>query len=72
LDDAVEHVAQRVADDIDAMTLRSFAQPGVYIEPVANQESLSIGAEEGSICLTIETGEIFVRTGQAWVLLNVG
>lgn len=62
---------QRMADDIDAMALQSFAQPGVYIGPVANQESLSMEAEEGSICLTTDTGETFVRTGQAWVLLNV-
>lgn len=71
LDDAVEHVARNLADDIDAMVL-DYPGRGQYLAPVERRADLSANAPQGSICLTIATGEIFVRTGQQWVLYNGG
>ncbi len=71
MDEVAGRLARQVSDDLDEMVVQSFAQPGVYIAPVANREGLLVDAEEGSICLTTDTGEVFVRTGQAWVSLDV-
>jgi hypothetical protein len=59
-------------DDLDEMVVQSFdGQAGPrYIAPVEHRENL-VDAPQGSMCMVIETGEIFVRTGQAWVLYNV-
>jgi len=64
-------MAQQMADDIDAMVL-DYPARGQYLAPVERRVDLSADAPQGSICLTIATGEIFVRTGQLWVLYNGG
>lgn len=61
--------ARQMPDGSLEMMLQAF-QPGHYLAPVERQEDLSADAPEGSLCFAISTGQIFARTGQAWVLYN--
>ena len=71
LEGAVSEMAHQMANDIDAMVL-DYPGRGQYLAPVEGRADLLANAPQGSICLTVATGEIFVRTGQQWVLYNGG
>ena len=76
IDEAVVQMAGRMAEDIEEMVVRSFEEdPSViprYIAPVAHRDNLRANAPAGSMCITTDTGEIFVHTGGQWVIYDAG
>ncbi len=83
MDGVASRLARGISDDMRNMVRETFEHRGRdnfdihslsfgdYVPPVAQEADLPDGMPQGSLCIVHGTGELFVYTGERWVVCSV-
>lgn len=74
MQEAVEHMSQQLANDIDERVVNSFVSevPGVnYLAPVDDMRSLPPDVPTGTMCYVHASNELYIYIGRRWITMTI-